>query len=157
MHRRTALKWIVRGIGAATALIVGGPAVLTLLSPVVRERRGPAWRPVGPLDSFAVGEIRQAAIELPDGEWPGTLGAQGVFVWRRERDLVVYSRACTDLSCPVTYDRGSDWFFCPCHGGIFNKEGEPTAGPPAYPLHRYRWRVRDGVLEVDLRSVPAMT
>ena len=158
MDRRCAMRWMVRGIGAATAASVGAPALVTLISPVIREGHRSHWRPVGPLDEFAIGPIHTVAIDRADGDPPdASLADLGVFIWRRSRDdIVVYSRACTDLSCPVTHEPGSDWFFCPCHGGVFNKEGEPVAGPPAYPLYRYRTRVRSGVLEVDLHSVPPM-
>jgi Rieske Fe-S protein len=78
-------------------------------------------------------------------------------VWAESPDqFVVFSRACTDLSCPVRWDPGSQWFFCPCHGGIFDRRGEPRAGPPAVPLHRYQTRIRDGILEVDVFSVPPL-
>jgi Rieske Fe-S protein len=56
----------------------------------------------------------------------------------------------------VNWDAGSQCFYCPCHGGIFDREGVPMAGPPPEPLYRYTTRVRDGVLEIDARSVPPM-
>ena len=39
MDRRRMLKWVVRGMGLATAVAVGGPAIATLMSPVFRGRR----------------------------------------------------------------------------------------------------------------------
>jgi menaquinol-cytochrome c reductase iron-sulfur subunit len=70
---------------------------------------------------------------------------------------VVFSRNCTDASCPVVFDAGSDCFLCPCHGGVFSKDGTPLHGPPPRPLWRYAARVRAGVLEIDLNSLPPMT
>lgn len=158
MNRRKLLLWVVRGIGAGTAAIVGVPAVATLLSPVIRQRRQERWQPVGPVDAFVVNSVEKVAVDIPNAERPRSLRHKAVFVWRRsEDDIVVYSRNCTDLSCPVTWDEGSGWFFCPCHGGIFNREGEPMAGPPSVPLYRYRTRRRDGMLEIDLNSLPPMT
>src|SRR5690554_5405638 len=125
MTRRTLLIWLIRGMGASTAAVVGLPALATLLSPILaRRRRGAAWAPVGPMGRFEIGEVGKAAIQLPQAEgFPRTVSQVGIFVWRRgEAELVVFSRNCTDLSCPVTHDPGSGWFFCPCHGGIFDEE-----------------------------------
>ena len=159
MNRRGVLRWVVRGIGAATAAVLAVPAVATLFSPVWRYRRAPLWQPVGGLDDFPVQAVEKAVVSVPPEEArPRTLAAKGVFVWRPdEQEVVVFSRNCTDLSCPVTWDPGSGWFFCPCHGGIFNEQGEPMAGPPPVPLYRYDARVQNGVLEIDLHSVPPMS
>ena len=54
----------------------------------------------------------------------------------------------------MRYDPGSTFYYCPCHGGIFNQAGDPVAGPPARPLYRLATRVRGGVLEIDLTSIP---
>ena len=37
-------------------------------------------------------------------------------------------------------------FGCPCHGGQYDTEGNPTAGPPVRALDRYEFAVRDGRL-----------
>ncbi|MFO7562096.1 MAG: Rieske (2Fe-2S) protein [Enhygromyxa sp.] len=127
---------------------------MTLVSPNVRERRGPTWEPIGPASSFAPGQMHEAVVRTPGGNPTET----GVYVWAESPDqFVVYSRACTDLACPVKWDPGSRWFYCPCHGGIFDRDGVPRAGPPAVPLYRYRTRIREGILEVDVFSVPPLT
>lgn len=153
MERRVILKSVVHGIAATTTGAVLGPAIATLISPVVRERRGPAWQPIGAVEHFAAGQMHASTLHIPDAS-PAEVG---VYVWAEPPDqFVVFSRACTDLACPVEWDPGSQWFFCPCHGGIFNRRGEPQAGPPAIPLHRYQTRIRAGVLEVDVFSVPPL-
>lgn len=99
-------------------------------------------------------------MRVERGDWARSLDEKGVYVWRKsekEADVVVFSRNCTDLSCPVKFDEGSECFYCPCHGGIFDKQGIPLAGPPSVPLYRYANRVRGGVLEIDLNSLPPMT
>lgn len=153
MERREILKWVVRGIGATTAGVVGGAAIATLVSPNVRERRGPSWQRIGPVEAFEIGRMHESVVRTSGADPAET----GVYVWAESPDhFIVFSRACTDLSCPVRWDPGSQWFFCPCHGGIFDRRGEPRAGPPAVPLHRYQTRIRDGILEVDVFSVPPL-
>ena len=102
-----------------------------------------------------MGEVQQAYLSVDRAGWPRSFRRQAVFVWQRsESRFVVFSRSCTDLGCPLDYDPGSTCFFCPCHGGIFGQDGERLAGPPNRPMYRYAHRVRDGVLEIDVSSIP---
>ena len=157
MQRRTLFKWIVGLLGAGMSGIVAVPAVVSALSPAARRRRE-AWRAVGAVKRFRVGDVVEVTVSAPAEEHPvQVVSPQAVYVWRRSaREFIVFSRTCTDLGCAVKYDPGSEFYYCPCHGGIFNKSGERVAGPPEKPLYRYATRVRRGELEIDLRSVPAV-
>ena len=155
MTRRGWLTGIVAAIGASVAAVVGIPAALFSLAPALDGRKAQVWRPVGRLDDFPLGDVRKAVVEAPRVYWAQALPAVAVFVWRPAAgEVVVFSRSCTDLGCPVTWDPGSEWFFCPCHGGIFAKDGTPKAGPPPRPLYRYAARVQGGIVEIDLNSLP---
>jgi menaquinol-cytochrome c reductase iron-sulfur subunit len=158
MLRRTVLSALTTTLGLVMAGIVGIPALITSMSPLFERRRGPVWRPVGAVADFLRGTITPAAVEVPRDDWARSLSVQRVYVWHGDDgDLVVFSRNCTDLSCPVVWDPRSQRFYCPCHGGIFAMNGDPLAGPPARPLFRYRNRTRNGRLEIDLSSLPAIT
>lgn len=158
MNRRSFFALTAKAGGALIAAALAIPAAITAFSPVIRRTKGEVWAPVGEIGSFPVDEVSKAVVEAPWDEEDQFLREKGVFVWRQDgEDVVVFSRSCTDLSCPVTWDPGSGWFFCPCHGGIFDEEGKNVAGPPPRPLHRYAKRVRDGVLEIDLNSLPPVT
>jgi menaquinol-cytochrome c reductase iron-sulfur subunit len=154
MTRRTFSSMLVSAGGALVAGIVGVPAIITGLSPAIKNRRRENWRQVGLLDEFPVRQIRTVFVRNDSANWPRPLSQQAVFVWRQESDeLIVFSRSCTDLACPLTYDPGSECFLCPCHGGIFSKEGTVMAGPPNRPMDRYNSRLRDGMIEIDFASV----
>lgn len=157
MNRRQMLARLVHGIGLAVAGIVGIPAAVTALAPVLKRRKEEVWQVVGPLADFPVDVVRPATVKVPRQDWAESLREKGIYVWRpTAAEVVVYSRSCTDLGCPINWDPGSETFLCPCHGGIFAKDGERMAGPPKRPLYRYASRIRDGVLEIDLRSTPPM-
>ncbi|MEX1049251.1 MAG: Rieske (2Fe-2S) protein [Akkermansiaceae bacterium] len=157
MNKRGFSKLIIVAGGLLVSSVVGIPALLAVISPSLRRRVGALWQPVGPLDSFPLGQVIKGVVPVPRDDWARSLREKGVFVLRETADqVVVYSRSCTDLGCPVTWDPGSQWFFCPCHGGIFSKDGERQAGPPRWPLYRYTNRVRGGILEIDLNSLPPM-
>lgn len=158
MTRRKLLTGFAAAGSLGLAGVVGVPAILTALSPLRTAREGEVWSAVGPIERFPVGEVRKANVDVPRFDQARSLREKGVFVWHSDAEgVVVYSRDCTDLGCPITHDPGSNWFFCPCHGGIFATDGTPKAGPPNRPLYRYAIRVRDGILEIDLRSVPPMS
>lgn len=155
MNKRSFSKLIIAGGGLVVGGIVGIPVFLAAISPSLRRRTGEQWQAVGPINEFPLGQMIKTVVPVPRDDWARALREKGVFVIRRsEEEIIVFSRNCTDLSCPVTWEPGSEWFFCPCHGGIFDEEGSPRAGPPKIPLYRYANRIRGDVLEVDLNSVP---
>jgi menaquinol-cytochrome c reductase iron-sulfur subunit len=157
MNKRTFSKLIIAGGGMLIGAVVGIPAALSAFIPSVRRKKADHWQPVGPIDDFPIGVMTKAVVPIPRDDWAISLREKGVFVYREAGDQVtVFSRNCTDLSCPIAWDPGSEWFFCPCHGGIFAKDGTPKAGPPKEPLYRYATRIRNRLLEVDLSSVPPM-
>jgi len=157
MNKRELSKYLIASFGTVLGGIVGIPSILSALSPSLRREKKENWQAVGHIDDFKEGVMSKAAVPVPREDWSQSLRKKGVFVLREEGDnVIVFSRSCTDLSCPVTWDPGSEWFFCPCHGGIFSKEGEPKAGPPKEPLFRYSNRIRNRILEIDLNSIPPM-
>jgi cytochrome b6-f complex iron-sulfur subunit len=46
-------------------------------------------------------------------------------------EVVALSDVCPHLGCKVHWEEAERRFFCPCHGGIFDKDGRALAGPPA--------------------------
>lgn len=159
MQRRMLLKQIIAVAGGAIVSAVAAvPSFIAAISPAISRRPRDVWQSVGPFDEFPLNEVRKATAFVPRNDPARELRDKGVYVWRHAEDeAIVFSRNCTDLSCPVTYDQGSECFFCPCHGGIFAKNGDRLAGPPNRPLYRYAVRVRGGQLEIDLSSLPPMT
>lgn len=156
VDRRAWMSRVVQTAGALLAAAVAAPMVALGISPALRPGGSPRWLRLGPLDDFAVGTVTTAEVHDPERAPPDrTAPLRKVFVLRRAaNEVVVYSRTCTDLGCPLTFDRGSGWFLCPCHGGIFSRDGEPRAGPPNRPMHRFAVRIRDRVIEIDVHSVP---
>jgi menaquinol-cytochrome c reductase iron-sulfur subunit len=157
IDRRALLKRLLQAAGALVAAVVGIPSLVAGLSPALRGRPREDWRDVGAVDQFAVGATTETIVRVAGNSWPRPVAERAVYVWRPSAEqIVVFSRSCTDLGCPLNYDPGSRCFFCPCHGGIFGQDGRRMAGPPDRPMHRYAIRIREGVLEINLSSVPPM-
>jgi phenylpropionate dioxygenase-like ring-hydroxylating dioxygenase large terminal subunit len=56
-------------------------------------------------------------------------------------DFIALSSVCPHLGCQVHWEPQNDRFFCPCHNGAFDPEGNPISGPPKdanQSLPRYR-------------------
>jgi menaquinol-cytochrome c reductase iron-sulfur subunit len=154
MNRRTVSGLLVVGGSALFAGAVSVPALIAGIAPAIWPRRE-TWRTIGQVRDFPIGKVSRGIILADGNGWPRSFGEQAVFVWRRSEDeIVVFSRSCTDLGCPLEYDAGSGCFLCPCHGGIFAQDGQRLAGPPKSPMHRYSHRTREGMLEIDISSIP---
>jgi len=97
---------------------------------------------------------------LGDVEVGGSLG----FSYPRPADIciliqpepgkyIAYSRRCTHLSCPVSYEHDQKRLYCPCHNGAFSVEdGTVLQGPPPHSLPMVLLEVRDdGIYAVGVR------
>ena len=60
-----------------------------------------------------------------------------------EGTIEAFDAACTHAGCPVRWNETDQKFFCKCHGGIFDAQGLPLAGPPKKPLNKLTVEKRD--------------
>ncbi|HHL73880.1 MAG TPA: Rieske (2Fe-2S) protein [Bacteroidetes bacterium] len=59
------------------------------------------------------------------------LEGKEILVKRFGEELKAFSSVCPHLGCRVHWEADNHRFFCPCHGGVFDEDGQPVAGPPA--------------------------
>jgi glycine/D-amino acid oxidase-like deaminating enzyme/nitrite reductase/ring-hydroxylating ferredoxin subunit len=97
-------------------------------------------RPV-PKDFHKSGDT-QSLIETPDAIPLGqgavlARGDQKFAVWKDDNgDLQVLSAACTHKGCTVTWNNADQTWDCPCHGSIFDRNGDVIHGPAREPLEK---------------------
>jgi menaquinol-cytochrome c reductase iron-sulfur subunit len=155
LQRRRFLSRVSVALSATAAAIVGVPVVGFLVAPLLR-RAPRAWRVVGKVDDFTVGETVSVAFEdaspLP---WSGVTARTAAWL-RRDNgtSFTAFAVNCTHLGCPVRWVQSAELFLCPCHGGVFNRDGSVAAGPPPKPLTRYPVRVRNGQVEIQTSPTP---
>ncbi len=65
-------------------------------------------------------------------------GKDLVLVRTGEKEIKAMSTVCTHLGCTVYWEQDRQEFYCPCHQGRFDKNGQVIAGPPPAPLETYR-------------------
>lgn len=143
MHRRRALVFVVNSI---VALIGGGlSAVLGAfaLRPFTRTRT--RWLRAGALADLIpnVPVPRVVGFSQQDG-WYRERARETVFlVWDGDKAIHALSATCTHLGCQVRWDAEATRFRCPCHGGVFDAQGQVVEGPPPRPLDRVEARLND--------------
>jgi menaquinol-cytochrome c reductase iron-sulfur subunit len=142
----------VGAIGTIIVVCVGIPAVAYVLGPGLKIQKSDAWVPVGKVDQFKVGEPTLVSFTRTTvNGWERTTNSIGVYVVKPESgDIYVLSNVCTHLSCRVTWKTDKLEFLCPCHDGVFDKEGAVVSGPPPTPLKRYETKIEDNTLYIQV-------
>lgn len=135
MERRSFLKWLFHGLGAAFAATIGVPALLYVLDPRNRPAPPGLFKTVARLGDLKPGVPQQAIIrEIRRDAW--TLHPNDVIgrVWliRGEGEKVAaFTTICPHLGCSVNFLAESGYFQCPCHNGMFETSGELRHQPGA--------------------------
>lgn len=71
-----------------------------------------------------------------------------IFVTQSGGEWVIFSLVCRHKKCTVAYKPQEEKFICPCHDGIYDKNGKVLSGPPPGPLLRFKPEIRNGELWV---------
>jgi menaquinol-cytochrome c reductase iron-sulfur subunit len=147
---------IVLGGGAAVGLSI--PALGFILGPLF-QRAPHAWRRVGKLEQFRTGQT--VAVTFEDASplrWAGVTAHTAAWLRRVGEDqFVAFSINCSHLGCPVRWMPEAELFMCPCHGGVYYKDGIVAAGPPPQPLTQYPVRLVNGEVEIQTGPIPIVT
>jgi Rieske Fe-S protein len=133
--RRTFCKVCIGGFSVVSAGMVGYPVVAFMARP---ERLG-ANKPIEvPLD-----RLRPGQAEYVD------LHGQQIVVLAAQNGPRVFSASCPHLGCNVMWDAGEGLFRCPCHGAVFNAEGNVVRGPVSASLKKVEFEIKDNKLIVS--------
>ncbi len=155
LSRRQFFARISIGLGAVGAALIGIPFIGFILAPLLQQ--GPQiWRSVGSVDQFKVGETVEVSFTDPSPlPWAGITAQTAAWLRREsEQQFTAFAVNCTHLGCPVRWLSDANLFMCPCHGGVYYKDGRVAAGPPPKPLPTYNVRVQDGQVQILTRPIP---
>lgn len=136
--RRTFLEWLIVGLGAIVAVVLGAPAVAYILDP--RNRTAPTndFKDVARLSELPIGEPREFVIrETVRDAWtlnPDQIVGRVFLIRRDEQRVDAFTTVCPHLGCAVNFTGTTEGiaFLCPCHGGKFDIQGnraEPHSNP----------------------------
>ncbi len=155
MNRRSFLIRLLLGISGLAAVLVAIPVVGALLEPLLRKKVI-AWRVVGKKDDFIIGNT--VLVKYADASilpWTGATSKTAAWLRRvTEDEFEAFSVNCTHLGCPVRWVADAELFLCPCHGGVYGKDGSKKAGPPPFGLRKYPVRINGVNVEVKTSPIP---
>lgn len=156
--RRVFFERLCVTLGGVCAAILGVPLIGFVVAPIFEKARG-SWVPVGKIDDFQVGKT--VSVPFPDPSplpWAGVTAKAAAWLRRDSEDkFIAFSVNCTHLGCPVRWLQTAELFMCPCHGGVYYKDGTVAAGPPPHPLTRFEVRVANGQVEIKAAPIPITT
>ena len=93
--------------------------------------------------------IEAVLVSWQEGEIPSTLENRGEGslsaseIEELTPKLNVVSNHCTHLGCPVRWIAEKGEILCPCHGGIYDINGDYVGGPPPRGLYHYTFEIRE--------------
>jgi cytochrome b6-f complex iron-sulfur subunit len=140
VSRRQFIAW-VWGAAVLALAVQAGAALYQFMKPVVQAGAFGGKVSAGNVKEFKVGSV--SAVREMHG-----------FVSRVDNQgALVMSWRCTHLGCTVPWVDAERQFHCPCHGSIYNTNGEVLAGPAPRPLDLYPAEVANNELIVDTSRV----
>lgn len=158
LDRRKFLVRLSLLAGAIPAVIVSIPVLSALFGPLL-QRQKQEWRKVASLADLTVGETKLITyINADPLPWAGVTAKSAAWLRREsETQFIAFSAHCTHLGCPVRWEDKAQLFMCPCHGGVYYKDGTVAAGPPPKPLTKINVRINKTDIEIKTAPVPITT
>jgi len=145
INRRNFMSLATWAIGGLISLGMGIPAIAYIIGPALNRARTQDWIRLGPVSKVELKTptLFKFTIQRQTG-WIVNEEEISVYILTDNgRDFIAMSNICTHLGCRVRWIADQEEFFCPCHNGVFDKQGKVVSGPPPRPLDRYDVKVED--------------
>ncbi|NIM95691.1 MAG: Rieske 2Fe-2S domain-containing protein [Anaerolineales bacterium] len=149
IHRRQFMSLVTRVIASFISVAYGVPAIAYLLGTSLRQE-DEQWITLGsvakiPLDAPT---LFKARVQRKTGWITSDEEVTFYILTQNGRDFEAMSNICTHLGCRVRWIAEREQFFCPCHNGVFDRQGNVVAGPPPRPLDRYPVKVEQNQISI---------
>lgn len=151
--RRRLLSYLAGALVTITGAGIITPLAGMFLSPLF-QRRKELWLNLGTLNEVTSDEPTKFVYRYVkmDGWLEKTIYGTA-YVVRTDGKLVALSNICTHLGCGVRWNPDRKRFVCPCHNGVFDRNGNVVSGPPPKPLRRFPIRVASGNIQIRVEEV----
>lgn len=147
--RRSFFSWVTAGIAGLIGVGLAVPLLGYIISPALK-RRERTWVDVGGVGDVPAGEPKQLdhVTTIQDG-YLQTRSQKAVWAVKRpDGEITVFAPKCTHLGCGYRWADEEKQFKCPCHGSVFDVNGQVLAGPAPRPLDRLPAKIENGRLMV---------
>ncbi len=132
-NRRDFLQ-IIGAIGGLVALAAVLGALDTLRTPNLGSNSSTNQTSTSTLPAGAIANRNSLQVGVPVYfDFPSS-GYTNMLLKKSDGSLSALSMLCTHVCCQCQYDNSSTDIFCPCHGSIFDQNGEVLRGPAATNL-----------------------
>lgn len=148
LSRRDFMKVATWSIGGLIGLGLGIPAIAYVVSPALKSKQAQEWIRLGSTAKVELGvpTLFKVKVKRQMG-WIVNEEELSVYSLTEDgRNYIAMSNVCTHLGCLIRWIAEQDKFFCPCHNGVFDKQGNVVSGPPPRPLDQYQVKVEDDQL-----------
>lgn len=154
--RRKFLERATIGVGAATAAVVAGPALIVIHDPLGEDTvvTAEGFVDVGPVARFEAGAPTEVEIRARKQDAWSNLGVVTIgraWVTRTDDGFQVFSSVCPHLGCGVSWKPDTEQYHCPCHESYFAPDGDATNGPAKRGLDPLEHRIEDDRLLVKFQ------
>jgi menaquinol-cytochrome c reductase iron-sulfur subunit len=145
LSRRNFMKVIIAAVGGIVTAAMGVPAVAYVLGPVLRRQDSQEWIHLGATAKIELDTptLFKVSVQRQTGWIQNEEEISAYLLTENGRDFVAMSNICSHLGCRVRWISDQGEFFCPCHNGVFDRQGNVVSGPPPRPLDRYQLKVED--------------
>ena len=133
--RRDFMKVAIVGMGGVIAAAVGLPAIAYVVGPASKQDTN-TWIRLGAISKVEMNNptLFKASVDTQTG-WINTQEEVSAYVLTENgQDFVAMSNVCTHLVCRLLLEKKKEGYYCPCHKGVFGKEGPVKSGPPPRAL-----------------------
>ena len=151
LGRRRFLKWGFFSVAGAMTMAVSG--IFTRFF-VGHSLQAPdtQWIDLGPIADLPTGRVHKVNYVYQTTDAWERVQRQGM-LYAYSDDGETYTAldaTCTHLGCLVRWQEQEASFSCPCHEGIFTRDGVVVSGAPTKPLRRFSTKIENGSLKVQV-------
>jgi menaquinol-cytochrome c reductase iron-sulfur subunit len=133
-------------IGATLAFVVGGAVVAPSFG-----RRESMWLHAGETASLEDGTPLPITLRVARPDGPSEMvDRKIVYLVKTGNDVRALDSTCTHLGCRTRFNAESRLIECPCHGGVYDVNGQVVSGPPPEPLRVMTTRIVGGKVMVQV-------
>ncbi len=143
-EQKQSRRTFLQNFGIAGAVVVSiGLFIRNSFAFLLPERKEKTYHKylVSKIGEIAPGQAKEIKI-----------GGRPVFVTNIENNYRVFSGICTHLGCIVRWEENKGRFYCPCHQGIFSKNGEVIGGPPPRALDEFPVEIENKLVFIKVED-----
>jgi cytochrome b6-f complex iron-sulfur subunit len=88
----------------------------------------------------SIANVNSLKVDIPlQFDYP--VGYPNLLLKKADGTLTAVSLLCTHVCCVCSFDSASNVIYCPCHGSVFDTDGNVIQGPAPTPLPKVELRV----------------